>query len=100
MRKEDLNMIKLKKKINFKKKNELKRTILKSIIQNRKVSCVYQSYANFLICKQKNNFYKFKHICLKNNKSSSVSNRFYLSKYVIKNYLTFNKAQNCKLNSW
>lgn len=100
MRKEDINMIKIKKKINWRKKNEVKRKILTSISKNRNIAPIYQNYAAYTIGKQKNNFYKFKHICLKNNKYSSVSNRFYVCKYVIKNYLTYNKAQNCRINSW
>jgi len=100
MRKEDLNMIKLKKKINIKKKNEVKVIILKSILQNRKITPVYQTYASYILNKRKLIAYKFKHICLKNNKNSSVNNSFYVSKYVLKNYLTYGKAQNCKLNSW
>lgn len=100
MRKEDINIIKIKKKINLKKKHELKFLLLKSILQNRKIKPVYKTYASYLIGKNKNNFYKFKNICLKNNKYSSVSNSLYVSKYVTKQYLTFNKVQNCKINSW
>lgn len=44
--------------------------------------------------------YKFKHICLKNNKSSAVYNNTYLSKYALKNSLLDGSAQNIKINSW
>jgi len=96
----DVNILKLKKKINYKKKNEVKTMILRSIVQNRKISPTYQKYASYILSKGNITNYKFKHMCLKNNKRSSVYNSFYLSKYAIKNYLLDNKLQNIKINSW
>jgi len=60
----------------------------------------YTNYGTFLLSKKNINSLKFKHLCLKNNKYSSVNNSFYVSKYVLKDLLTNNKAQNCKVNSW
>jgi len=96
----DINILKLKKKTNYKKKNEVKTMILKSIVHNRKISSTYQRYAAYTLSKKNITNYKFKHMCLKNNKRSSVYNSFYLSKYAIKNYLLDNKLQNIRLNSW
>jgi hypothetical protein len=100
MQKKDINIYKIKKKIITKKNCEIKFRILKSLIQNMQISKVYSNYCSFLLCKNHNNINKFKHICIKNNKYSSVSNTFYMSKYIIKDYITKNKAQNCKVNSW
>jgi hypothetical protein len=100
MRKEDINMLKLKKKNIYKKNQEVKSLILKSIVQNSKLHPAYKNYAFFMLAKRKKNFYKFKHICLKNNKSASVYNSMYLSKYAIKELMINGSAQNLKINSW
>jgi hypothetical protein len=92
-------MIKVKKKKNTQKNNEIKNIILKSLSQNMQINLLYRNYARFLLDKKKNNYYRFKHLCLKNNRYSSINNTFYISKYVIKNYITNNKAQNCRINS-
>ena len=65
MSNEDINLIKLKIKLDYQKKQELKSQILKSIVQNKKVIPTYRLYAFFLLKKRKNINYKFKHICLK-----------------------------------
>ena len=100
MQKKDINIIKIKKKISFQKYNEIKNNILKSLIQNKQTHITCRNYSSFLLGKRKNSFYKFKHLCIKNNRYSSVNNTFYTCKYVIKDYITFNKAQNCRINSW
>lgn len=100
MQKKDINMYKINKKINLKKNNEIKNRILKSLIQNMQSNKNYINYCSFLLTKNNNNINKFKHLCLKNNKYSSVNNTFYMSKYIIKDYITKNKAQNCRVNSW
>lgn len=100
MRKEDINMLKLKKKNIYRKNNEVKTLILKSVVQNNKLAPVYKNYAFYILSKRIKNMYKFKHICLKNNKSSSVYNNTYLSKYALKALLINGSAQNLKINSW
>lgn len=100
MKKEDINMLKLKKKLIYIKKNEIKSILLKSFVQNNKIPPVYKSFAAFKLLKRKINNYKFKHICLVNNKSTSVYNVTFTSKFHIKNLMIQNKAQNLKLNSW
>jgi len=100
MRREDIKLLKLKKKLIYLKKNEIKTNLLKSIIQNNKVLNIYKSYAGLLLNKRKINMYKFKHVCLKNHKNSSVNNNSFLSKYGVKNLLKNNKMQNIKINSW
>jgi len=100
MQKKDINIYKIKKKIYTKKNYEIKYRILKSLIQNMQSGKIYTNYSNFLLCKSYTNINKFKHICIKNNKYSSVNNTFYVSKYALKNYITDNKSQNCKINSW
>jgi len=100
MKTSELNILKLKQKLTYQKKNEIKYKILKSIIQCNKITPIYQNYARLLLSKRKISFLKFKHICLKNNRGSSVYNDFFLSKYCIKNLMLKNTAQNIKLNSW
>lgn len=100
MKKEDINILKIKKKLIYLKKNEVKTILLKSIIQNNKIPNIYKSYAQSVIGTRKLSCLRFKHICLKNNKSSSVYNSVYLSKYGFKNLLLNATAQNIKLNSW
>lgn len=99
MKKEDINILKIKKKLIYLKKNEVKTILLKSIIQNNKIPNIYKSYAQSVIGTRKLSCLRFKHICLKNNKSSSVYNSVYLSKYGFKNLLLNTTAQNIKLNS-
>ena len=100
MSNEDINLIKLKIKLDYQKKQELKSQILKSIVQNKKVVPTYRLYAFFLLKKRKNINYKFKHICLKTGKSSSIYNKFFLSRFVLKNLALENKLQNLKIDSW
>ena len=98
MRKEDINILKLKKKNNFIQKNEIKGAVLKSMVNNRNLAKVYRNFAAYKLGKGAG-FKKFHHICLKNNKASSINNKFYLSKYALKNAVTLNKAQNISLSS-
>lgn len=100
MQKKDINIIKIKKKINLQRYNEIKNNILLSLTQNKQTNLIYRNYASFLLKKKKNNFYKFKHLCIKNNRYSAINNSFYVCKYVIKDYVSYNKAQNYKINSW
>lgn len=95
-----INLLKLKLKNEYKKKQEIKTQILKSIVQNKKIKPAYRAYASLVLQKRKKSAYKFKHVCLKNNRSSSVHNNFYLSRFVLKNLALRNKLQNVKLNSW
>lgn len=96
----DINILKLRLKNEYQKKQEIKTQILKSIVQNKKIKPIYRAYAHIILQRRKINAYKFKHICLKNNRNSSVYNNFYLSRFVLKNLALSNKLQNVKLNSW
>ncbi len=99
MKTSELKILKLKQKLFYQKKNEIKTKILKSITQCNKIEPIYQNYANQLLSKRKINFYKIKHICLKTNRGSGVYNSFFLSKFSIKNLMLDNKVQNIKLKS-
>ena len=100
MKNEDIRLIIIKKKFNYIKKQEIKVQILKSIVRNKKVNPSLRIYANKLLEKRDLTKYKYKHICLKNNKRSSVSNKFFLSKFAIKKYSISNDLQNVKVDSW
>jgi len=96
----DINILKLKLKLDYIKKQEIKLQLLKSIIQNKKIKLSIRYYAKILFMKRKNNFFKFKHICLKNNRNAAVFNNFYFSRHIIKDFAIENKLQNIKINSW
>lgn len=100
MKNEDLNIIIIKKKLCYIKKQEIKVQILKSIVRNKKLSPVLRIYSNKLLEKRNLSLYQYKHICLKHNKNSSVSNKFFFSKFAIKKYAMFNNLQNVKIDSW
>jgi len=96
----ELNLIKLKTKNNYKKRQEIKTQILKSITQNKKIKPIYRSYASIMLQKRVLTKYKFKHVCLKNNRHASVLNKFYISRHFLKNLALENRLQNVKLNNW
>ncbi len=100
MKNEDIRIILIKKKLNYLKKQEIKVQILKSIVRNKKISPYLRIYSNKLLEKRNLTKYKYKHICLKNNKRSSVSNKFFFSKYAIKKCTILNDLQNVKIDSW
>ena len=104
MEKNKINSIRkeiLKKKLYT--KNEIKRIILKSILQNNsikpllrvKASKIYQKKSKLsFISKQKNN------ICLKTGRIKGVYNKFNLSRHYIKYLGMNNNLQNIKVASW
>ena len=100
MNKEELNIIKIKIKLSYIKKQEIKTQIIKSIFKSKKITPTTRVYAHYLLNKRKINKYKYKHICLKNKKKASVFNKLFLSKYSIKNLIIENKIQNLKLDTW
>ena len=100
MKNEDLNIIIIKKKLNYIKKQEIKVQILKSIVRNKKLNPSLRIYSSKLLEKRNLSLYKYKHICLKQNKKSSVSNKFFFSKFAVKKYSIFNNLQNLKIDSW
>ena len=90
------NIIKKKKFL----KNELKKTILKSIIQNKNLKPIIRANASYKlsrlkyiysISKQNNN------ICLYSGKIKSVFNKFKMSRHFIKKFCSTNSLQNNKL---
>jgi len=90
--------VKVKRKLFL--KNELKKKILKSIIQNQNVSFFKKQYAQYSLLKFSYNTFKIKNICLMDGRSSSVSNNFFISRHSMKRLLNVNKLQNVKINSW
>jgi len=98
MRKEDINILKLKKKNNLTKKNEIKISLLRGLVNNR---CLPKTYRNFAFYKLSLKVLprKFHHVCLKHNKAAAVNNKFYVSKYRLKRLISSNKAQNISINS-
>lgn len=84
-------------------KNEIKKMILKSVIQNKNVKPIIRvkalrknvnfSYLSF-ISKQKNN------ICLKTGRIKGVYNMFNSSRHFIKKIGVLGNLQNIKISSW
>lgn len=90
--------IKIKRKLLL--KNELKKKILKSIIQNQSTNFLKKQYAQYSLSKFPCNMLKIKNICLMDGRNSSVSNNFFISRHSMKRLLNINKLQNVKINSW
>ena len=100
------------KKINIKKnilkkkkfnKNEIKRIILKSLIQNKNIKPIIRSYilyknsrkkCIYSISKQKNN------LCLYSGKLKSVYKKYNMSRHLIKKLSYTNELKNSKLINW
>lgn len=92
---------KIKKKIYI--KYEIKRIILKSIINNKNVKPIIRANAIYklskfiniaTISKQKNN------ICLKTGRIGGVYNLTSFSRHFMKRLFDKNDLQNIKINSW
>jgi ribosomal protein S14 len=95
-----LNFLKVKIKRKLYLKNELKKKILKSIIQNQSVNPLKKQYAYYNLIKMSVLSYKIKNTCLLNGRNSAVSNNFFLSRHALKKLLSVNKLQNVKIRSW
>lgn len=84
-------------------KFEIKKIILKSILQNKSVKPIIRAKALYKITKivrkasiskQNNN------ICLKTGRIKGVYNQFHLSRHYIKNVASLGNLQNIKISSW
>jgi len=95
------------KKNNIKKtkflKKEIKKIILKSVIQNKNLKPIIRSTAFYKmsrlkfiysISKQNNN------VCLYSGKLKSVFNKFKMSRHFIKKFCSNNSLQNSKIINW
>jgi len=89
--------VKIKRKLFL--KNELKKKILKSIIQTQSANLLKKHYAQYSLSKFSYNTLKIKNICLMDGRSTSVSNNFFISRHSMKRLLNVNKLQNVKINS-
>jgi ribosomal protein S14 len=100
MNKNFINFLKIKLKRKLFLKNELKRKILKSIVQNQQLKPLKRQYGYYKLIKNASTFLKIKNVCLLTSRQSSVSNNFYFSRHVLKKMLNVNKLQNVKIRSW
>lgn len=100
MNKNFINFLKIKVKRKLFLKNELKRKILKSIVQNQQIKPLKRQYGYYKLIKNTSNFLKIKNVCLLTSRQSAVSNNFYFSRHVLKKMLNINKLQNVKIRSW
>lgn len=95
-----LNFIKIKIKRKIYLKNELKKKILKSIVQNQNIKPLTKQYASYNLVKMSVLSYKIKNTCLLTGRNSAVSNNFFLSRHSLKKLANVNKLQNIKIKSW
>lgn len=100
MNKAFLNFLKIKVKRKIYLKEELKKKILKSIVQNQSVKPLVKQYAYYRLIKMSTLPYKIKNTCLITGRNSSVSNNFFLSRHSLKKLANINKLQNVKIRSW
>lgn len=80
-------------------KKEIKKKILKSIIQNKKVNQTKRMFAQIIL--QKN--YKTKKnnkLCLATSKYRGVTTFLFFSRHTIKKMANINELQNIKVKSW
>lgn len=94
------SFLKTKIKRKFILKNEIKKKILKSIIQNKNVNFLKKQYAQYNLIKFSTINYKLKNVCLLDGRASSVSNNFFIGRHAVKRLVNLNKLQNIKINSW
>jgi len=106
MRKTKTNKIKIYKNLYLKKKfikNEIKKIILKSILQNKSIKPIIRANANYFLSKLKNRYNLSKqknNICLKTGRIKGIFNNLNLSRHFSKKLLINNSLQNININSW
>lgn len=100
MNKNFIKLLKIKVKRKLFLKNEIKKKILKSIVQNQQVKPLKRQYGYYKLIRNPNIFLKIKNVCLLTSRASAVSNNFYFSRHVLKKMLNINKLQNIKIRSW
>jgi len=83
-------------------KNEIKKKILKSIIQNTSLTPINRLYASWtLIHKHRKGYIsKQNKICLVSSKYRGIQTKFFLSRHFIKKLGNWNELQNIKVKSW
>lgn len=90
------------KRINY-TKNEIKKIILKSIVQNKNIKPITRALARYKltqfkkkssISRQNNN------LCLMSGRIKGVFKQYNLSRHFIKKFLTSNNLQNTNIKCW
>ncbi len=94
--------IKIIKEI-LKKKNliktEIKKKIIKSIIQNKKINQIKRLMSQTIIQKKTKKI-KNNKICFLTSKKRGIETNLFLSRHSIKKLLNINELQNIKIKSW
>lgn len=92
------NIIKIKKS----NKIELKKLILKSIIQNKNIKPIIRSHATYKLSRLKYIYCNSKqnNVCLYSGKIKSIFKEFKMSRHFIKKFCSENTLQNNKLINW
>jgi ribosomal protein S14 len=106
MRKIKTNKIKIYKNLYLKKKyikNEIKKIVLKSILQNKSIKPIIRANAGYFLSKIKNRYNLSKqknNICLKTGRFKGIFSKLNLSRHFSKKLLISNNLQNINVNSW
>ena len=83
-------------------KNEIKKTILKSLIQNKNNKPIIRSTSIYKLSRLKYTYCKSKqnNICMYSGKIKSVFNYYKMSRHFIKKVCSENNLQNVKIINW
>jgi len=106
MRKIKTNKIKIYKNLFLKKKlikNEIKKIILKSILQNKTTKPIIRANASYFLSKIKNKHHISKqknNICLKTGRIKGTFSNLNISRHFSKKLLINNNLQNININAW
>ncbi len=102
MNKTKLNSLKDKlKRKNF-LKNEIKKIILKSIMQNFQINNIIRVNAlkKLIFFKKITYISKQNNVCLKTGRYGGIFKKYSLSRHTIKRLAKFNNLQNTRIKSW
>ena len=99
MRRQKKKIIKEVLKRKYFIKNEIKKKILKSIIQNKKIEQIKRFFAQ-IILQKKNKRKKNNKICLQTSKFRGINTFLFFSRHTIKKLANINELQNIKVKSW
>jgi len=106
MRKIKTNKIKIYKNLFFKKKlikNEIKKIILKSILQNKTTKPIIRANASYFLSKIKNKYHISKqknNICIKTGRIKGTFSNLNISRHFSKKLLINNNLQNINIHAW
>lgn len=102
MRKTKLTILKDKLKRKYFLKNEIKKIILKSILQNFQIDTIIRANAakKFSFFKNKDILSRQNNVCLQTGRMGGVYKKYEISRHSIKQLAKSNLLQNTRIKSW